>query len=175
MFPPPICQSDSLSFYFSCCPQDVSTVSGFSSGPNWSGTLGQSQSVASIPRLSPKAETKKRRAPPPPPAPAPRMEQTTVESCQVRKQFNLCQIYVCCSLCLCFMTMLGLELWVVKLNPYPVFSSSNLYQETQMKLVIIQRCTVYAHYLKTQFQHDWHHFNDTANFVHLMENPHPGK
>ncbi|XP_063342224.1 protein cordon-bleu isoform X2 [Pelmatolapia mariae] len=62
---------------------DVSTVSGFSSGPNWSGTLGQSQSVASIPRLSPKAETKKRRAPPPPPAPAPRMEHTTVESCQM--------------------------------------------------------------------------------------------
>ncbi|XP_042071150.1 protein cordon-bleu isoform X2 [Haplochromis burtoni] len=65
---------------------DVSTVSGFSSGPNWSGTLGQSQSVASIPRLSPKAETKKRRAPPPPPAPAPRMEQTTVESCQMSQQ-----------------------------------------------------------------------------------------
>nr|XP_023009729.2 protein cordon-bleu isoform X3 [Maylandia zebra] len=65
---------------------DVSTVSGFSSGPNWSGTLGQSQSVASIPRLSPKAETKKRRAPPPPPAPAPRMEHTTVESCQMSQQ-----------------------------------------------------------------------------------------
>uniref|UniRef100_A0A669E8C4 Cordon-bleu WH2 repeat protein n=2 Tax=Oreochromis niloticus TaxID=8128 RepID=A0A669E8C4_ORENI len=62
---------------------DVSTVSGFSSGPNWSGTLGQSQSVASIPRLSPKAETKKRRAPPPPPAPAPRLEHTTVESYQM--------------------------------------------------------------------------------------------
>lgn len=96
--------------YFSCYPQDVSTASGFSSGPNWSGTLGQSQSVASIPRLSPKAETKKRRAPPPPPAPAPKMEHATVESCQVMKQFNLCQIYVCCSLCLCFMTTLGLEL-----------------------------------------------------------------
>lgn len=66
--------------------KDVSTVSGFSSGPNWSGTLGQSQSVASIPRLSPKAETKKRRAPPPPPAPTPRMEQTTVESCQMSQQ-----------------------------------------------------------------------------------------
>ncbi|XP_029101863.1 protein cordon-bleu isoform X1 [Scleropages formosus] len=48
-------------------------------------TLGQSQSVMNIPRMSPKAELKKRRAPPPPqPTPALCEVRSSVESCQVR-------------------------------------------------------------------------------------------
>ncbi|XP_074539636.1 protein cordon-bleu isoform X2 [Halichoeres trimaculatus] len=46
-------------------------------------TLGQSQSVTTLPRMSPKAETKKRRAPALPGAPTPIMRNTSFESYQM--------------------------------------------------------------------------------------------
>lgn len=47
-------------------------------------TLGQSQSVMNIPRMSPKAESKKRRAPALPGAPTPSMGYASFEGYQVR-------------------------------------------------------------------------------------------
>ncbi|KAF7653319.1 hypothetical protein LDENG_00084770 [Lucifuga dentata] len=46
-------------------------------------TLGQSQSITNITRLSPKTETKKRRAPAPPGAPIPTLGHSSIESCQM--------------------------------------------------------------------------------------------
>uniref|UniRef100_A0A3P8TH47 Cordon-bleu WH2 repeat protein n=1 Tax=Amphiprion percula TaxID=161767 RepID=A0A3P8TH47_AMPPE len=51
----------------------LSTVSGLHSLEDRPGTLGQSQSVMNITRMSPKADAKKRRAPAPPGAPTPSM------------------------------------------------------------------------------------------------------
>ncbi|XP_050931886.1 protein cordon-bleu isoform X2 [Lates calcarifer] len=51
----------------------LSTVSGVPSVEDRPSTLGQSQSVMTLPRMSPKADTKKRRAPAPPEAPTPVM------------------------------------------------------------------------------------------------------
>ncbi|XP_008290971.1 protein cordon-bleu [Stegastes partitus] len=61
----------------------LSTVSGVPSLEDRPGTLGQSQSVMSIPRMSPKADPKKRRAPAPPGAPTPSMGHTSFESYQM--------------------------------------------------------------------------------------------
>ncbi|XP_051812955.1 protein cordon-bleu isoform X3 [Acanthochromis polyacanthus] len=61
----------------------LSTVSGLHSLEDRPGTLGQSQSVMNITRMSPKADTKKRRAPAPPGAPTPSMGHTSLESYQM--------------------------------------------------------------------------------------------
>lgn len=64
-------------------PQGLSTVSGFSSAEQRPTTIGQSQSVINIHRMSPTAETKKRRAPAPPGAPTPSMRPVSFERNQV--------------------------------------------------------------------------------------------
>ncbi|XP_039661778.1 protein cordon-bleu isoform X4 [Perca fluviatilis] len=56
------------------------TATGVPSIEDRPSTLGQSQSVMNIPRMSPKAETKKRRAPALPGAPTPTMGHTSFES-----------------------------------------------------------------------------------------------
>ncbi|XP_069549277.1 protein cordon-bleu isoform X2 [Brachyistius frenatus] len=61
----------------------LSTVSGVPSVEDRPSTLGQSQSVMNILRMSPKADTKKRRAPVPPGAPTPSMGHTSFESYQM--------------------------------------------------------------------------------------------
>ncbi|XP_023133339.2 protein cordon-bleu isoform X3 [Amphiprion ocellaris] len=61
----------------------LSTVSGLHSLEDRPGTLGQSQSVMNITRMSPKADAKKRRAPAPPGAPTPSMGHTSFESYQM--------------------------------------------------------------------------------------------
>lgn len=71
-------------FYFWHHPQGLSTVSGVTSAEDRPNTLGQSQSVMNIPRMSPKAEAKKRRAPALPGAPTPTLGHTSFESYQVR-------------------------------------------------------------------------------------------
>nr|XP_046255030.1 protein cordon-bleu isoform X2 [Scatophagus argus]XP_046255031.1 protein cordon-bleu isoform X2 [Scatophagus argus]XP_046255032.1 protein cordon-bleu isoform X2 [Scatophagus argus] len=60
----------------------LSTVSGVPSVEDRPSTLGQSQSTMNIPRMSPKAETKKRRAPALPGAPTPTMGHTNFEGYQ---------------------------------------------------------------------------------------------
>uniref|UniRef100_UPI0037E7F1B7 protein cordon-bleu n=1 Tax=Semicossyphus pulcher TaxID=241346 RepID=UPI0037E7F1B7 len=60
-----------------------STVSGLPNVEDRPSTLGQSQSVMNIPRMSPRADTKKRRAPALPGAPTPTMEHTSFESYQM--------------------------------------------------------------------------------------------
>ncbi|XP_074510347.1 protein cordon-bleu isoform X3 [Sebastes fasciatus] len=57
----------------------LSTASGVASVEDRPSTLGQSQSVMNIPRMSPKAEAKKRRAPVQPGAPTPSMGHTSFE------------------------------------------------------------------------------------------------
>ncbi|XP_030249850.1 protein cordon-bleu isoform X5 [Sparus aurata] len=57
----------------------LTTASGVPSVEDRPSTLGQSQSVMSIPRMSPKAETKKRRAPALPQVPTPSMAHTNFE------------------------------------------------------------------------------------------------
>lgn len=57
----------------------LSTASGVASVEDRPSTLGQSQSVMNIPGMSPKAETKKRRAPVQPGAPTPSMGHTSFE------------------------------------------------------------------------------------------------
>ncbi|XP_036930006.1 protein cordon-bleu isoform X3 [Acanthopagrus latus] len=57
----------------------LTTVSAVPSVEDRPSTLGQSQSVMSIPRMSPKAETKKRRAPALPQVPTPSMAHTNFE------------------------------------------------------------------------------------------------
>ncbi|XP_073342055.1 protein cordon-bleu isoform X2 [Pagrus major] len=57
----------------------LTTVSGVPSVEDRPSTLGQSQSVMSIPRMSPKADTKKRRAPALPQVPTPSMAHTNFE------------------------------------------------------------------------------------------------
>ncbi|XP_040900049.1 protein cordon-bleu isoform X2 [Toxotes jaculatrix] len=61
----------------------LSTVSIVPSVEDRPSTLGQSQSVMNMPRMSPKAETKKRRAPAPPEAPTPIMGHTSFEGYQM--------------------------------------------------------------------------------------------
>ncbi|XP_018540661.1 protein cordon-bleu isoform X8 [Lates calcarifer] len=61
----------------------LSTVSGVPSVEDRPSTLGQSQSVMTLPRMSPKADTKKRRAPAPPEAPTPVMGHPCFEVCQM--------------------------------------------------------------------------------------------
>ncbi|GLD71478.1 protein cordon-bleu isoform X1, partial [Lates japonicus] len=61
----------------------LSTVSGVPSVEDRPSTLGQSQSVMTLPRMSPKADTKKRRAPAPPEAPTPVMGHPSFEVCQM--------------------------------------------------------------------------------------------
>ncbi|XP_041842962.1 protein cordon-bleu isoform X3 [Melanotaenia boesemani] len=61
----------------------LSTVSGIHSTEVQPGTLGQSQSVVNIPRMSSKNETKKRRAPAPPGALTPSTGHTSFEISQV--------------------------------------------------------------------------------------------
>lgn len=79
--------------YFWHYLQGLSTTLGVSSTDDWPSTLGQSQSVMNIPRLSPKGETKKRRAPALPGAPTPTMGHTSFKGYQVRYD-NLCWICV---------------------------------------------------------------------------------
>ncbi|XP_054477072.1 protein cordon-bleu isoform X2 [Anoplopoma fimbria] len=62
----------------------LSTASGVPSVEDRPSTLGQSQSVMNIPRMSPKADTKKRRAPALPRAPTPTMGYTSCESYEIR-------------------------------------------------------------------------------------------
>ncbi|XP_028280954.1 protein cordon-bleu isoform X3 [Parambassis ranga] len=61
----------------------LSSVSGVPSIEDRPSNLGQSQSAMNIPRLSPKADTKKRRAPAPPSAPTPSMGLTSFDSYQM--------------------------------------------------------------------------------------------
>ncbi|KAM6910460.1 protein cordon-bleu [Xenentodon cancila] len=61
----------------------LSSVTGFSSVDHRPTTIGQSQSVIDIHRMSPKAEAKKRRAPAPPGAPTPSMRPASFERNQV--------------------------------------------------------------------------------------------
>ncbi|XP_061572385.1 protein cordon-bleu isoform X3 [Cololabis saira] len=61
----------------------LSTVSGFSCVEHRPTTIGQSQSVIDIHRISPKAEAKKRRAPAPPGVPTPSMRPASFERNQV--------------------------------------------------------------------------------------------
>lgn len=67
--------------YFSQGLSSVSMVPCVEARPS---TLGQSQSVMNISRMSPKAETKKRRAPAPPGAPTPTFGHYSFEGYQVR-------------------------------------------------------------------------------------------
>ncbi|XP_071324489.1 protein cordon-bleu isoform X3 [Trachinotus anak] len=61
----------------------LSTVSRVPSVEDRPSTLGQSQSVMNMSRMSPKSDTKKRRAPAPPEAPTPIMGHTSYESYQM--------------------------------------------------------------------------------------------
>ncbi|XP_067368072.1 protein cordon-bleu isoform X3 [Channa argus] len=61
----------------------LSSVSGFPGTEDQPRNSGHSQSVMSTPRMSPKAETKKRRAPAPPGAPTPILGQTSLEGYQM--------------------------------------------------------------------------------------------
>ncbi|KAK2844289.1 hypothetical protein Q5P01_010948 [Channa striata] len=61
----------------------LSSVSAVPSVEDQPSNLGHSQSAMSIPRMSPKADTKKRRAPAPPGAPTPILGQTSLEGYQM--------------------------------------------------------------------------------------------
>ncbi|XP_047454276.1 protein cordon-bleu isoform X2 [Mugil cephalus] len=61
----------------------MSTVSGVSSIEDRPTTLGQSQSVTTLPRMSPKADSKKKRAPAPPGTMTPGIGHATYESYQI--------------------------------------------------------------------------------------------